>query len=117
MIRFRPPHFIIQLLLEGRSVDRLRQFHQRMLISMIGCSRGRRRPVSYSSFLQAHPRSDARLYRGKFSVLCGPRACRTNQDPRLVAVLNDWISQDVDMVTVRFNYRFGGWGAPVAARY
>jgi len=24
----------------------------------------------------------------------------------------------VDMVTVRFNYRFGGWGAPpVAARY
>jgi outer membrane immunogenic protein len=30
----------------------------------------------------------------------------------------DRISQDVDMVTVRFNYRFGGWGAPpVAARY
>jgi transposase len=27
------------------------------------------------------------------------------------------VSQDVDMVTVRFNYRFGGWGAPVAARY
>ena len=39
-------------------------------------------------------------------------------DPRLAAVLNDRISQDVDMVTVRFNYRFGGWGkAPVAARY
>ena len=27
------------------------------------------------------------------------------------------ISQDVDMVTVRFNYRFNGFGAPVAARY
>ncbi|UGA46693.1 porin family protein [Bradyrhizobium quebecense] len=38
-------------------------------------------------------------------------------DPRLAAVLNDRISQDVDMVTVRFNYRFGGYGAPVAARY
>ena len=41
-------------------------------------------------------------------------------DPRLAAVLNDRISQDVDMVTVRFNYRFngfGGLGAPVAARY
>jgi outer membrane immunogenic protein len=31
-------------------------------------------------------------------------------DPRLAAVLNDRISQDVDMVTVRFNYRFGGFG-------
>jgi len=39
-------------------------------------------------------------------------------DPRLAAVLNDRISQDVDMVTLRFNYRFGGYGkAPVAARY
>ncbi len=38
-------------------------------------------------------------------------------DPRLAAVLNDRISQDVDMVTVRFNYRFGGYGAPIAARY
>ena len=27
------------------------------------------------------------------------------------------ISQDVDMITVRVNYRFGGFGAPVAARY
>ena len=41
----------------------------------------------------------------------------TVADPRLVAVLNDRISQDVDMVTVRVNYRFGGYGAPVAARY
>ncbi len=38
-------------------------------------------------------------------------------DPRLAAVLNDRIRQDVDMVTVRFNYRFGGYGAPVTARY
>jgi outer membrane immunogenic protein len=39
-------------------------------------------------------------------------------NPRLARFLNDRISQDVDMVTVRFNYRFGGWGkAPVAARY
>ena len=27
------------------------------------------------------------------------------------------ISQNVDMVTVRFNYRFGGYGAPLTARY
>jgi outer membrane immunogenic protein len=27
------------------------------------------------------------------------------------------IRQDVDLVTVRVNYRFGGFGAPVAARY
>jgi outer membrane immunogenic protein len=38
-------------------------------------------------------------------------------DPRLARVLNDRITQDVDMVTVRFNYRFGGYGAPVTARY
>ena len=30
---------------------------------------------------------------------------------------NNRISQDVDMVTLRINYRFGGYGAPVAARY
>jgi outer membrane immunogenic protein len=33
------------------------------------------------------------------------------------AFVNDRISQDVDMVTLRFNYKFGGYGAPVAARY
>jgi outer membrane immunogenic protein len=27
------------------------------------------------------------------------------------------ISQDVDMITVRFNYRFGGFGDPLVARY
>ena len=31
-------------------------------------------------------------------------------DPRLATVLSDRISQDVDMVTIRFNYRFGGYG-------
>ena len=41
----------------------------------------------------------------------------TATDPRLVGFLNDRISQDVDMVTLRINYRFGGYGAPVAARY
>jgi hypothetical protein len=42
----------------------------------------------------------------------------TGVDPRLAAVLSDRISQNVDMVTARINYRFGGWGAPpVAARY
>ncbi|MCP3474496.1 porin family protein [Bradyrhizobium sp. CCGUVB1N3] len=38
-------------------------------------------------------------------------------DPRLAGILNDRISQDVDMVTVRFNYRFGGYATPIAARY
>jgi outer membrane immunogenic protein len=42
-------------------------------------------------------------------------------NPALAAVLNNRITQDVDMVTVRVNYRFGGYGggygAPVAQRY
>jgi outer membrane immunogenic protein len=38
-------------------------------------------------------------------------------NPIVAAALNNRISQDVDMVTVRFNYRFG-WGAsPVVAKY
>jgi outer membrane immunogenic protein len=37
-------------------------------------------------------------------------------NPLLAGALNR-ISQDVDMVTVRFNYKFGGYGAPVTARY
>jgi len=32
-------------------------------------------------------------------------------------VLNNRVTQDVDMVTLRLNYRFGGYGAPIAARY
>ena len=31
--------------------------------------------------------------------------------------LNNRVTQDVDMVTLRINYRFGGYGAPIAARY
>ena len=30
------------------------------------------------------------------------------------AFLNNRISQDVDMVTLRINYRFGGYGAPIS---
>jgi len=41
----------------------------------------------------------------------------TVADPRLAGILNNRISQDVDMVTLRLNYRFGGYGAPIAARY
>jgi outer membrane immunogenic protein len=37
-------------------------------------------------------------------------------NPLLAGAANR-ISQDVDMVTVRVNYRFGGYGAPVSARY
>jgi outer membrane immunogenic protein len=37
-------------------------------------------------------------------------------NPIVVGALNR-ISQDVDMVTLRLNYRFGGYGAPIAARY
>ena len=35
----------------------------------------------------------------------------------LVSPVLTRITQDVDMVTVRFNYRFGGFGSPVVARY
>jgi outer membrane immunogenic protein len=38
-------------------------------------------------------------------------------NPINAAFLNDRITQDVDMVTLRINYRFGGYGAPVTARY
>jgi outer membrane immunogenic protein len=41
----------------------------------------------------------------------------TSVDPRIAGILNSRISQDVDMVTLRINYRFGGYGAPIAARY
>ena len=36
-------------------------------------------------------------------------------NPTNAALLNNRISQDVDMVTVRINYKFGGYGGP--ARY
>jgi outer membrane immunogenic protein len=38
-------------------------------------------------------------------------------DPRLAGILNDRISQDVDMVTLRVNYRFGGYGAGYGGHY
>jgi outer membrane immunogenic protein len=41
----------------------------------------------------------------------------TAVDPRLVGILNNRISQDVDMFTLRINYRFGGYATPVTARY
>ena len=41
----------------------------------------------------------------------------TGCPPVTAALLNNRITQDVDMVTLRINYRFGGYGAPVAARY
>jgi outer membrane immunogenic protein len=37
-------------------------------------------------------------------------------NPELIGSINR-IRQDVDMVTVRFNYRFGGYGGPLVARY
>jgi outer membrane immunogenic protein len=37
-------------------------------------------------------------------------------NPIVVGALNR-INQDVDMVTLRLNYRFGGWGGPVIAKY
>ena len=35
----------------------------------------------------------------------------------IAGVLNNRVSQDVDLLTLRINYRFGGYGAPIAARY
>jgi outer membrane immunogenic protein len=37
-------------------------------------------------------------------------------NPILAGALNR-VSQDIDMVTVRVNYKFGGYGTPIAARY
>jgi outer membrane immunogenic protein len=37
-------------------------------------------------------------------------------NPVVAGALNR-ITQDVDMLTLRINYRFGGYGAPIAARY
>ena len=42
----------------------------------------------------------------------------TGLTPAAALFVNNRVSQDVDMVTARINYRFGGYGAPpVAARY
>jgi outer membrane immunogenic protein len=41
----------------------------------------------------------------------------TAVDPRLALIANNRVRQDVDMFTLRLNYRFGGYSAPVTARY
>jgi opacity protein-like surface antigen len=41
----------------------------------------------------------------------------TLTDPTGAFLETESIRQDVDIGLVRLNYRFGGWGAPVAARY
>jgi len=41
----------------------------------------------------------------------------TNVNLRTAAVLNNRITQDVDLVTLRLNYKFGGYGSPVVAKY
>jgi len=41
----------------------------------------------------------------------------TATDPRLIGFVNSRISQDVDMLTLRVNYRFGWGTSPVVARY
>lgn len=38
-------------------------------------------------------------------------------DPRVAVIASNRIRQDVDMLTLRVNYRFGGYSAPVSARY
>ncbi|WP_424630578.1 outer membrane protein [Bradyrhizobium sp. SYSU BS000235] len=38
-------------------------------------------------------------------------------DPRLIGFTGNRIDQDIDMVTLRINYRFGGYSPPIAARY
>jgi outer membrane immunogenic protein len=35
----------------------------------------------------------------------------------LVNFVNSRINQDVDLITLRINYRFGGYGSPVVAKY
>ena len=45
------------------------------------------------------------------TTICGWETANnsfTVVDPRLVGILNNRITQDVDMVTLRINYRFGG---------
>jgi outer membrane immunogenic protein len=49
------------------------------------------------------------LFMGNQDIACITLACGV--------LANNRITQDVDMVTVRFNYRFGGYGAPLVARY
>ena len=41
----------------------------------------------------------------------------TSTNVNLVNFVNSRINQDVDMITLRINYRFGGYGSPVVAKY
>ena len=51
------------------------------------------------------------------TCLWATRIIRSRLPIRVLSVsLNDRISQDVDMLTLRVNYRFG-WGSPVVAKY
>ena len=42
---------------------------------------------------------------------------RSQPPIRVLSAFNDWITQDVDILTLRINYRFGGYGSPVVAKY
>ena len=46
----------------------------------------------------------------------GDRTLNFTSPARVLSTV-DRICQDVDMVTLRINYRFGGYAAPVTARY
>jgi outer membrane immunogenic protein len=41
----------------------------------------------------------------------------TSTNTTVVNFLNSRVNQDVDLVTLRINYRFGGYGSPVVAKY
>jgi outer membrane immunogenic protein len=41
----------------------------------------------------------------------------TSTNVNLVNFVNSRINQDVDLITLRINYRFGGYGSPVVAKY
>ena len=41
----------------------------------------------------------------------------TGLTPAAAAFANSRIGQDVDLVTLRLNYKFGGYGSPVVAKY
>jgi hypothetical protein len=78
--------------------------------------------VSDSPFVYRAPLQRSQRAYERFPRVAGHRCSeRANGPPlgrsRLVGFLNDRISQDVDMVTLRVNYRFGGYAAPGTARY
>ena len=44
-----------------------------------------------------------------------PRTIRSRSNPLLAGAVNE-IRQDIDLLTIRVNYKFGGYG-PVVAKY